>query len=345
MRILIGIFVLFVLLSAAPGVNAATAIDCNRYMAPGAFKNPSKPWNGTDTGVVVDGFLDLKGKQEGEIVHGVDLSRFNQVEYARIATCGAAFGIVQFDEHKDEHMSGLEKAGLIGIPYAFHKVPGKFRSSAYYKKNATMPSSSDFSILREVGKQSAKQFAKILKSGGGLSTVEVAGIKGQLVALDVEQKLTDEAKSNGNQRTQYGRLYAASLCEWVKQLRTELPDAVVFLYTTPSVYGDYLENALADEFACIHGLPIWIARTTVDGGDAMRMGNKNADRQTQRMCLITGGNKCVIHQYSHRGLIGALGKPKNDEPPHVDLDRLFLTVSVTDATGEQLVRKERLPNK
>ena len=124
-------------------------------------------------------------------------------------------------------------------------------------------------------------------------------------------------------------------------MKQSFPDAIIIFYTFPDIYTSYLQFARPDDNTVIHGLPVWLARTRGDGSDFDLDTNKNL----QRICLSSaGGNRCILHQYSHRALFGIdsakQSKNKIQPPYHIDVDRLFHVRSVMDQTGVQFVREQ-----
>jgi hypothetical protein len=140
------------------------------------------------------------------------------------------------------------------------------------------------------------------------------------------------------------------VCSWIKTVTTKLPQTVPFLYTFPAVYGDYLQFAAPDVNACLGGMPVWVARTYGNGWEAIRETDPthctgsslcNTDRLVQKLCEIQGGNRCVIHQYTHRGTAIAIGRiVPHRPPPHIDFDRFYTSKTVPTNAQTQYVRVE-----
>src|SRR5262249_38064858 len=138
----------------------------------------------------------------------------------------------------------------------------------------------------DIGTRAATEFVQQLHD----NDVDIGPLPGlpesKAIALDIEQKLctmrelrdakgrkrtvcSDDPKPNANAVAQYGRLYAKAVTAWITRLQHEaaFSDVVVVLYTTPSVYGDYFaEHSDPDDNLLLSTLPLWIARTTPDGG-------------------------------------------------------------------------------
>ncbi len=314
---------------------------CARHSAPGVFQNPKNAWNGTDTGVVVDGFVDLASPAGPTFMvsHGADFSRHNIVTHSTIKDCGGEFTFLRVDDKFADHREAAQSAGLIAIPYYFFGVGDARRKTAQYGKDNEAQIKARLADFGAVGRNAGTKFVEKIGTlyPAGIPVSTIAGMTGQLVALDVEEKLKDEAGSNPLQRAYYGRYYAHAVCSWVKEVRQTYKQLIPIIYTTPSVYADYLDKAFADDYACLQGFPIWVARTTVDGGDVIRSSNSTIDKFAQRLCLVSGGNRCIIHQYSHRGVFAA--RPPGRTPPsHIDLDRWFNVQMVDTAAGTQIVR-------
>ena len=114
------------------------------------------------------------------------------------------------------------------------------------------------------------------------------------------------------------------------------------LYTFPAIYGLYLSFAFPEEDRCLQGLPIWIARTYRDGGEALHdvRALKQVDEFVQRLCRIQAGNRCLVHQYTHRGIFMASVPARGAVPQHFDLDRFYTSKIVENSVGPQHVRVE-----
>jgi hypothetical protein len=168
-------------------------------------------------------------------------------------------------------------------------------------------------------------------------SVNLSGMDGNIIVVDVEETFDPSRFSSSEiQRVSFGRFYARMLASWIKDVRAAVPNAIFVFYTFPDVYTSYLQFALPEDNAVIHGMPVWLARTRSDGSDFDLKGDKNL----QRICLSTsGGNKCIMHQYSHRVVFGdapiIVGRPP---PDHVDVDRLFPVKVVPDGEAMQYVR-------
>lgn len=328
--------------------------DCPRYVAPGKFKYPKSPWNGTDTGVVVDGFVDLSFRKNGiyEVAHGVDLSRHNIVDYKEIKDCGGKFSFVRMDDKYSQHLLQLRSQEIISIPYFYFPIPKALRNYNLYNglEQKDPKVASFFQQFDSIGREAGNKFLKTLQTNHGmkddLPKANLAGLEGHIVALDVEEKLLDEKNSSYLQRVYFGRFYARAVCSWAAKVNEEYKDLRIILYTTPSVHGDYLNYALEEENKCLQKFPVWVARTTADAGDAIRpLRNTKLDKDTQRLCFVTSGNRCVVHQYSHRATFAAQGRITKKIPPHIDIDRIFTVKLVENEAGFQLVRKDdEFPN-
>lgn len=322
--------------------------NCPKYEVPplpASIQNPSKPWNGTDTGIVVDGFVGLAGISN--ISHGVDLSSNNILSYDNIVKCGGQFAFLRLDTSSsidqmyDKHRQALASHSWAIFPYAYFSVPKDLRMSRKYAA-ITSSSTQDIAMylqtFSQIGETAADGFVRRIATLG-IPDVAFSGMSGQILAVDVEEKLLDEAQSTALSRAYYGRFYAKALCTWLAEARRTYPQLEPVLYTTPSIFGDYLNYAFPDEQACLHGLPIWLARTTPDGGDVIRHSNQAIDMYAQRLCNVSAGNRCIVHQYSHRGMIGGTNPLDPSRFPHVDLDRIFVVKVVPDGANQQIVRQ------
>ncbi len=323
-------------------LTASQANACPRHSAPGNFHNPAKAWQGSDTGVVVNGFVDFKNTDSAlyKLEHGIDLSSNNEVDYKRLSECGAAFAFVRMDRQHASHVERLRLNTVKTYPYVFFPIPKKLRKRSLYTAPRDETVATLYADFSQIGLTAARNF---LMSPNAVRTIgdapaSMANLDGDIIALDIEEKLLDESASTHLERALYGRLYARAVCSWIGAVRQARPEVIVLLYTTPSIYSDYLDKALPQDHACLQGLPIWVARTTVDGGDVIRSSDSTIDRYAQRLCLVSGGNRCINHQYSHRGIFGAKGVTSDGTPAHVDLNRFFYTKTIQNAVGLQFVR-------
>lgn len=312
---------------------------------PATIQNPPKPWHGTDTGIVVDGFVGLVGVTN--ISHGVDLSSNNVIRYDNIVRCGGRFAFIRFDTAESidqmytKHREALSTQGLTIFPYAYFAIPPKLRLTRSYssiRSDSAKDIATNMQTFAAVGVTAANEFVNRIKPFG-IPNVTFAGLSGQILAIDVEEKLVDENISTSLSRAYYGRFYAKALCAWLSEVKHAYPALQPILYTTPSIFGDYLNYAFPDEQSCLHGLPIWLARTTPDGGDVIRRSHQTIDLYAQRLCNVAGGNRCIAHQYSHRGMIGASSPLDPARFPHVDIDRIFSVKIVPDGANYQVVRQ------
>jgi GH25 family lysozyme M1 (1,4-beta-N-acetylmuramidase) len=340
---LVGMF-----LSIAAPCHASENCPVPKYEVPplpATIQNPPQPWNGTDTGIVVDGFVGLTGVKG--ISHGVDLSSNNVINYDNIIRCGGQFAFLRLDTSHgidslyDRHRQILAEHGWTIFPYAYFALPANLRMSQKYASIASKDTpviESYMQTFSHVGETAADDFLHRIASVA-MPEIAFSGITGQILAVDVEEKLLDEGNSTSLSRVYYGRFYARALCSWLAKVKQTYPALRPILYTTPSIFGDYLNYALPDEQDCLHGLPIWLARTTADGGDVIRHSDQAIDLYAQRLCNVSGGNRCIVHQYSHRGMIGGTAPLNPKAFPHVDLDRLFAVKVVPDGVNQQVVRQ------
>jgi hypothetical protein len=340
MRLLWSVLLLLVL------CGGALASPCPRYTAPRSFNNSPASW-GNDSGPIVDGFIDVVANGSPLVlVHGVDLSRYNQIDYSRFAACGGTFSFVQMDAMFSKHVDGLQTHNSVAIPYFFLKLPRDLRTVSNL---AESPSGEEITALRtryaEAGKTSALSFVAALKAysqsvGKPFPTdASIAGLTGKFIALDVEE--SPLGHFSPGQARQYGRFYATAVCSWIKTVEQNTAGVVPILYTFPAIYGDYLSFAYAEENKCLQGYPVWIARTYPNGWEAIRDPKHLGpiDKDVQRLCRVQGGNRCLVHQYTHRGIFMAAHPAAGGTvPPHFDLDRFYASQILQTDAGPQFVR-------
>ena len=334
---------------------ASVAQGCPRYQAPGKFPNTPQVWGKTDTGVITDGFIDLQRSDSAskfDIHHGIDVSSNNQsIVYKKVSDCGGAFSFVRLDDSYQIHQEGLRAHKILPIPYTFWPIPKSLRRRAAFSDAGE--GSSDLNLLLtrfdSVGSEAADRLIGTLtRLPGGLQKTQFGGLSAKLVAVDIEEKLIDEKGSNEAQRIAYGRSYARAVCTWLKRMNAYDRELVVIVYTTPSVYGDYLQYALKEDNACIGGLPIWLAHTTSDAGDSIYsslrgVSSTGTDKAAQRLCLVSSGNRCIIHQYSHRAIFANPAGLSRQPPPSVDINRWFPAVVASTEVSQQFIRRDWMP--
>jgi hypothetical protein len=340
----------FALLVSVASANAA----CHDHAAPYKFLNEPLEW-GKDSGPIVnEGFVDSQRPKGGiyQVAHGVDVSKGDGVNYSKLAECGGTFAVVRInhsitkkgqiagpiDEEFSSHMRNFTRHNIIGIPYFFFSLPTSFKQLNKLNKRF---SASELDAKKEeyanFGREAGKlfiQYVEELSKAPDLIPIQripIAGLRAKFIALDVEEvpigKSTDVSARN------YGKLYAAAVCQWIKTVRDRYPDLVPLLYTFPAIYGEYLQYALPADNACLQGLPVWISRTYWNGWEAIRdIDATDCDKKpvtcvTDRYVKLTcnvgrAGNRCIVHQYTHRGTAFALGR-KAKYPPHFQLDRFY----------------------
>src|SRR5262249_18977848 len=227
----------------APSLSMAV---CTPFLiGPGKFVNPGHPWNGTDTGVVVDRFVDLRdeGGQVVELRHGTDLSSNNTVDYAAIATCGGAFAFVRVDNATNAHADGFFSQKVTVMPYVYFPIGKQLRRSGLYSSIDRDDTEKRYLAERftAIARTAADSFITKYQALrlSGMKQASLIGAHGVPVALDVEEKLLDEGSSRPAQRQAYGRFYAMAVVAWIAEAEAKMPSARIILYTTPSVYEDY----------------------------------------------------------------------------------------------------------
>ncbi len=322
--------------------------------AQGEVANPTEAWNGTDTGVVVNGHVALRGADGRPLrtLLGVDLSSHNRPDYRLLARCGTAFSFVRMDDSYNAHAAELDKLNVRPLPYYFFPVPAELRNPSRYTRLSDTPDSqaavdANLATFQKLGEDGVQTFLARMHS---LHMTEMPVVtvrnpdlsvrsQARVLAVDIEQKLEPEPP-NDTARVYFGRFYAKAVCAWVKGVQDALPGTLVLMYTTPSVWGEYLYAAYPTEAACLNAMPIWVARTTVDGGDVIRSSRSKIDLYTARLCTASGSNRCVVHQYSHRGLLGLAPPLQQGRATHFDLNRFFLVQPVQTGAGIMFVREQ-----
>jgi hypothetical protein len=193
----------------------AAGADClPRKSAPGQFPNVPKVWNGTDSGPILDGFLDLSADGNPiRIVHGVDLSANNDhILYSVAKDCGADFAIVKMDKGFSAHLAQLRQAGLKVIPYSYLSVADS--SGHDYKKFPVQFSAAGGTDLdqgamdtllakaRAMGEEKADDFTLRYENQvpDEIRTFDIAGLQGRFVVIDVEEVFAPGSSSRPREK-------------------------------------------------------------------------------------------------------------------------------------------------
>ncbi|WP_415770306.1 hypothetical protein [Pseudomonas sp. LB3P38] len=319
--------------------------DCvPNSQAPGTkFENP-KPWGKTktDSGAVVYGFVDLViNNINTEVVHGVDLSEYNNVRYDELRRCGATFAFVKMRANSiggyQKHYQKLLAQTVVVVPYYFLDVPGAYQKNPkIFNKDNVSAYADLLEKGREIGRLQAAQFVKDLQTAHpeNFPATNIAGLSGQMIALDVEDVFADTLKPTSLQRQAYGGFYGAMVGSWIVEVRKTYPQLITFFYTFPAIFQDYLLYAEREDNKIIHGMPIWLANTRADASDI-----DFSKKTIGRVCFsASGGNRCIVHQYTHRGVFASADKQSKGEPNHIDLNRFFNSTTIVDGVGVQYIR-------
>ena len=168
------------------------------------------------------------------------------------------------DKAFSAHREKLSPLGVNVIPYSYLSVVAS--NGHDYKKAAQQFSNANTELSdgqlndlmatgRAMGLEKSKVFVSSYNNLISLSelNINLAGLNGQFVAVDVEETLPPSASSI--QRKAFGRFYAAMLSSWIEETKKTLPNVVVIFYTFPDVYTSYLQFAFPAENAVIHGMP------------------------------------------------------------------------------------------
>jgi hypothetical protein len=314
---------------------------------------PENAWNGTDSGPVIPAYVTLSGGAVRS--HGVDISRYQQnaIHYDRLRECGTQFAFVKMDQVFHEHANHLRAREIQVIPYHYLTVRGSWRgrpmnfvnNPSIFGDGAT--EAELLSAAREVGRGQAQAF--LTKYNAEIPEQhreqELPGLRGQLIALDVEEVFNNERHRGitTEQRIGYGRFYAAALAQWVQTVRTAHPNAIIVFYTFPDVFASYLSHAQPADYAIVNSLPVWVAQTGDRRGLDLSSRSGNSGRSLQALCLSNGvGNRCIFHQYTHRGLFAAIQPPDADfttrRPNTHDVNRYLGAQAVVTEFGTAFVR-------
>ena len=318
---------------------AEAAVTCSRHNTPGNYPNP-RAW-GTDSGILIDGFADLvDGTGHTYLAApGTDISSNNFVDFKTLTSCGAAFAFVRMDNNTTSNWTNLLSNNIVPILYDFFNIPKNLRQSSLYSNTNSKEVETYMSEFSNIGATSEHSLEQNL-TDTLVRPKSISHFGHEIISIDVEQTLTNDRTSSPQERVAYGRYYAHAVCSFITQLHNARPDVVPIMYTTPSVYGGYLLYAYPADFNCLQGFPIWMAWTTPEGGDIIRSSHDTVDQWSQRACLASGGNRCIIHQYSHRGLFATLGRGSPGQPSHIDLDRFFDVKVVPTSVGTEYVRSQ-----
>jgi hypothetical protein len=326
-------------------VNAAEPCLSPKYIAPlPVHMKAPKPW-GKDSGPIVDGYIGLK--DHPEVLYGIDLSKHNAIkDYGVYSRCGGKFAFLRLDPAFRNHRQRLAGYSFTVIPYVYFPISATLRLGYLYSDFKSVQKervAEKYALFEKIGKDAALHLPDVLQQQGltEIPKISFAGLEGRILAVDVEEKLEDEKTSSKNALRYYGLFYARAICSWIDTVRARFPDVQIIIYSTPTVFGDYLHDLGQQDDDCLRGLPLWMARTTVLGEDLTGKAGSldHIDKYSQKACFQTSGNRCIIHQYSHRGVIGQILPVSDSAVLHVDLNRAFPVKPVKDAKTTQYVRR------
>jgi GH25 family lysozyme M1 (1,4-beta-N-acetylmuramidase) len=351
----------------AERIGAAIAAACTPHpvaMDAHDFWNRPRLWGTTDAGPIVGHHVAVS--DEDVLMHGVDISHHNDdVDYARLAECGTEFAFVKMDQDFGSHAASLRSHNISVIPYHFLSSSARWNGRSQFMSchpeffgDAAMETQL-LAAAEAAGRNQAATFLQRYASRvpADRRTVDLPGLSGQLIAIDVEATFANPSavpactapRSTPDQNIRYGRYYGRVLSTWVGAVREQYPDAIILLYTDTNTFATHLAFATNDDYALASTMPVWVAQVTDESGRdiATRIATRTEryGRQLQALCLANGaGNRCIFHQYTHRGLFGA----KNGErdwavatPVHHDVDRYLGARPVVTEHGITYVRPER----
>ena len=354
----------------------AEPVDCKKLIAPRSdFKDP--PSWGEDSGIIVAGHVELWGSggpaagKIYDVEHGTDLSRYDvrrvnpkiesKVDYKKLSDCGTAFAFTRIaygsgDKLFRFHAEELRQNNIINIAYYFFPISRGDRYYKTYEDTDQTQINAHLKKFKQIGQNAAQDFVSQLKlyKSDDIPVISLAGVTGQFVALDIEQKPCDspsgrscsEPATSASElgRRQYGRYYAKATCAWIDAVEELYPKLQVILYTTPSVWLDYLSNSYPAEYACLRRGIMWVARTYKTGDDVDTGQGSRMDKAAQRLCRVSGdegdihkNNRCLVHQYTHRNLLAGVGPPEK-YPNHIDVERFFRAQQIQTAAGAFWIR-------
>jgi len=354
MRVQCALAFLAAMVAAGP-VSAASCLP--RSVAPGQFPNPR---GGGDVGIVATTFLDLKGPQGVyKVAHGVDLSDNNRPNYDQLKFCGTDFAIIKLYPTRpgfnEDQIRELNQRNIEIVPYYYLEMPGKYKHfPELFDSDADLDQY--IAEAQAVGQADATAFLQTYhRLFGANHAVNIGGLGGDVLALDVEEAFDTSSlaatKARGgypplgassitlDEYDRYGQTYSAMVASWVKTVQAGLPGVTILFYTYPSMYMTYLLPARLADYNVFHGLPIWLAEPTRHGGD-LTDADAAVTKGARQLCFSTsGGNKCVIHQYTARGVFGVVQPSAKTLTQHVDLNRFFSVDQIVDGVNRQYVRK------
>jgi hypothetical protein len=322
-------------------------------IAPGTFPNPSATPG--LAGVVAPGFLALQDdKGVYSLTHGVDLSDNNSPDYDKLKSCGTNFAIIKLYptniKFNQAQIAALTQRQIVVVPYYYLAMPASYK---YFPEKFSTDEALEGIITNTtaIGQADARAFLQSYTTlFGGTTGVNIAGLTGLVIALDVEEAIQtstpaavkaragypalQESAISADELDRYGQAYSAMVVSWVTTIQAAHPDATILFYTNPDLYTTYLTAARPADFAVINGMPVWLAEYTEHGGDITDASNSTREG-AQRLCLsASAGNKCVVHQYTGRGAFGG-----TRAGAYIDLDRFFVVDRIPVASGVQFVRK------
>jgi hypothetical protein len=322
-------------------------------LAPASLPNPSaKPGL---AGVVAPGFLGLQDTGGVyQLAHGVDLSDHNSPDYDKLKTCGADFAIIKLYPSNTKfniaQINALSQRQIAVVPYYYLSMPASYK---YFPEKFSSDEALEAIVAdtTAIGQADAQAFlATYTALFDDKGSVNIAGLSGIVIALDVEEAFQTSTAAAVKARTgypalsesaisadeidRYGQAYSAMVVSWVKTIQAAEPEATILFYTYPSLYSTYLVAARPADFAVINGMPVWLAEYTIHGGDIEDAPAATREGAQQLCGSASAGNKCIIHQYTGRGAFGG-----TSATAYIDLNRFFPVNKVPVASGVQYVRK------
>jgi hypothetical protein len=315
------------------------------------LQHPNFILNGGNSGVRVEQFLDLTVHAKPiNVIQGIDLSRVNiapltPLDMKKFKDCGAHFAFIQISKEQDltkaqlagvgKLWSDAEAAGIEVYPYHYLGVlyiksfPKQGLPGKTYPYDQGSQQWQDLLIrFKAEGVRQANNFLAALTQmkPSGPSSLNFP----KYVAVDIEEPLALPHPPGGTAETEYADAYVEMACAFIQQVHSAHPDTQTLLYTDVQMQREYnIGNVNFANDDCLHGVPVWLAYPTPQGGHPADMPTDKAGKRVaaRNLCIAESDPKfdrCHFQQYTSAANFGYTdlrkGKSKG-QPIYLDLDR------------------------
>jgi hypothetical protein len=264
--------------------------------------------SGNDEGIVPSAFVFPSGGTA--VVHGVDASKYQEdTNFDGVRGCGGVFAYIRISAGATAD-NEIAYRGLWANAKSAGLLTGPYHYLTLVDTNAPISrlSSGEVESLLARNAEHARAQASLF----GMRLIELLGydpISLQTLGtygapyLPAVLALTarPQAKHSANDQAQFGRIYGAAVCEWIKEFQSNphFHGQPVVLFTKPSIYRDFqLDAAPCD----LTQLQVWISYYGRSGDSAQTEPEASYRAAIDQLCR--GGlkqNRCIFEQYTSFG--------------------------------------------